>query len=353
MSGGNEGESVLYEEVLPDAFYSDPDFMRVYSLRLPMRLAHEFSRFVSDDQFTRRFPHLKRMRKAVSGERGGSDRGDSSGSQDEPAVEILIGESQDSLPTGADEYLKEHGVDKTWGELEVPRSPPLTRERFVELSRIWPLSFLKPKFSPEVLSDQTQRESDRLVRLAIRVGEHSFKSGNPPRGCVITLGGRIVAVGEDSRNSEYPWMHSVMKAVDSFSRRVSSSFSVSGGEGEAGVESRVSWDYVGEMQSKYNIPKDEILADSELKGQYLCTNGIVYLSHEPCISCSMALVHSRVSKVFYMHADEERGFLGSKHKLHCISELNHHYRVFRAKGGKSRDTMGSGSVNNRDTRANS
>lgn len=334
MSGSNESESVLYEEVLPDAFYSDPEFMRVYSLVLPMRLAHEFSRFVSDDQFTRRFPHMKRMRRVVSEERRGLGLDDSSDARDEAAVEILIGESQDCLPPGADEYLKEHGVAKAWGELQVPKTPPLTREKYVELSKVWPLSYLKPRFSPEILSDQTQRESDRLVKLAVRVGECSSASGNPPRGCVITLRGKIVAVGEDSRNSEYPWMHSVMKAVDSFSRRVSSCFAVSQADGETEAGRRASQDYVVEMQSKYNIPEDEILADSELKGQYLCTNGIVYLSHEPCISCSMALVHSRVSKVFYMYTDEERGFLGSKHKLHCVSELNHHYRVFRAKGGK-------------------
>ncbi|OII74018.1 uncharacterized protein cubi_02820 [Cryptosporidium ubiquitum] len=343
MSNENKNDSVLYEEVLPDAFYEDPDLMKIYSLKIPVKLANEFSGFINDDQFTRRFPHIKRMRKVVIKEKD-SELNNSSISLYETKVEILIGETKECLPIEANNYLRENGIDKVWDVIEVPKNPPLTRERFSQLSKIWPLSFLKPRFNPEILSDQTQRESDRLVKLACKVGEFAHTNGNPPRGCIITLKGKIVAIGEDSRNSDYPWMHSVMKAVDNFSRRANASsptLQKVTNSVESGQEGRYKEKYVQEieddqdqlilMMSKYKISEDEILPNSELKDQYLCTNGIVYLSHEPCISCSMALVHSRVSKVFYMYKDKERGFLGSNHKLHCVSELNHHYRVFKAR----------------------
>ncbi|KAJ1610299.1 hypothetical protein OIY81_2087 [Cryptosporidium canis] len=322
------------------SFYNDPEFMKMYSLKVPIKLAHEFSRFVNEDQFTRKFPHLKRMRKVVKG----GDGTDASGSSDGAEVEILIGESVDSLPAEAEAFLRESGIGEAWSEIEVPRTPPLTREKFGELSKIWPLSFLKPRFNPEMLSDQMQRESDRFVRLAVKVGEFSSTNGNPPRGCVITLKGKIVAIGEDSRHSEYPWMHSVMKAIDNFSRRVilssppvseaSSSREDDLERGNGVEEGQVGLSHVDIIRSRYHVSEDDILSDSELGGQYLCTNGIAYLSHEPCISCSMALVHSRISKVFYMYTDKDRGFLGSRHKLHCVAELNHHYRVYRANGGK-------------------
>ncbi|CUV07126.1 unnamed protein product [Cryptosporidium hominis] len=341
MSNKDENDgSVLYEEVLPDPFYDDPEFMKFYSLKLPMKLANEFSRFVNNDQFTKRFPHIKRMRKVVIKENDLELKNFSSSSEDS-RVEILIGETQECLPVEADNYLKENHIDKIWNVIEVPKNPPLTREKFSQISKIWPLSFLKPRFTPEVLSDQVQHESDKFVKLACKVGEFALSIGNPPRGCVITLKGKIVAIGEDNRNSDYPWMHSVMKAIDNFSKRVCSSSSSMPkmtnsldskiqDENQGSKNNEDHKDHLIEIQSKYSISEDQILSDSELKDQYLCTNGIAYLSHEPCISCSMALVHSRISKVFYMYKDKERGFLGSNHKLHCVSELNHHYRVFRA-----------------------
>jgi tRNA-specific adenosine deaminase 3 len=42
----------------------------------------------------------------------------------------------------------------------------------------------------------------------------------------------------------------------------------------------------------------------------------------------MALVHSRVSRVFYSIASKT-GSLGTNYKIHSHPSLNHHYRVFK------------------------
>ena len=42
----------------------------------------------------------------------------------------------------------------------------------------------------------------------------------------------------------------------------------------------------------------------------------------------MALVHSRILRVFYGSSHQE-GALGSKYKLHVQHGINHHYEVFR------------------------
>ena len=43
----------------------------------------------------------------------------------------------------------------------------------------------------------------------------------------------------------------------------------------------------------------------------------------------MALVHSRISRVFYSYPDHLAGGLGSKYKIHCHNDINHHFEVFR------------------------
>ena len=49
---------------------------------------------------------------------------------------------------------------------------------------------------------------------------------------------------------------------------------------------------------------------------------------EPNVMEAMALVHSRIKHVVYLHAVADGG-LGSMHHLHQISSLNHHFRVFQ------------------------
>lgn len=42
----------------------------------------------------------------------------------------------------------------------------------------------------------------------------------------------------------------------------------------------------------------------------------------------MALVHSRIRRVFYGCSDNVLGALGSRYKIHTQTGLNHHFQVF-------------------------
>ncbi|XP_050689854.1 uncharacterized protein LOC126982113 isoform X3 [Eriocheir sinensis] len=61
---------------------------------------------------------------------------------------------------------------------------------------------------------------------------------------------------------------------------------------------------------------------------YICTGCDVYLTHEPCMMCAMALLHSRVRRVFYLIPDPHLGALGSRTRLHTLPGINHRYEVF-------------------------
>jgi len=54
--------------------------------------------------------------------------------------------------------------------------------------------------------------------------------------------------------------------------------------------------------------------------------------------CAMALVHSRVQRVYYGSSDGE-GALGSRFKVHVQPGLNHHYMVFQGVMKEQCDTL--------------
>lgn len=67
---------------------------------------------------------------------------------------------------------------------------------------------------------------------------------------------------------------------------------------------------------------------AEKCGPYLCTGYWVFLLMEPCPLCAMALLHSRITRIFYGAANRTVGVLGSRAMLHTVPGLNHRYRVW-------------------------
>jgi tRNA-specific adenosine deaminase 3 len=66
-------------------------------------------------------------------------------------------------------------------------------------------------------------------------------------------------------------------------------------------------------------------------GSYLCTGLDVGAYGEPCVMCAMALIHSRVGRLFYIEANVEFGGIESQAQVHSNPKLNHRYRAFRVR----------------------
>lgn len=143
----------------------------------------------------------------------------------------------------------------------------------------------------------------RHLLLAQKLGAESVASGaGLAFGAVIVDpdSGEVVAAAGDARlrcNKKgwgNPLDHAVMIAIDMVAqKRLGRNIDVR-------PDSKVEvWD------GKYS--------DSEGKDEgYLCHNLQVYLSHEPCVMCSMALLHSRVGSVVFRRRMLKTGALSAE-----------------------------------------
>eukprot|EP00918_Siedleckia_nematoides_P051355 GHVU01112448.1.p3 GENE.GHVU01112448.1~~GHVU01112448.1.p3 ORF type:complete len:180 (-),score=11.89 GHVU01112448.1:1588-2127(-) len=76
-----------------------------------------------------------------------------------------------------------------------------------------------------------------------------------------------------------------------------------------------------------SAPDGEAEEEEQKDAGYLCTGYTAVLYREPCVMCSMALLHSRIAAVAYRYRNGREGGLASFSRLHLVPGLNHSFNV--------------------------
>ena len=61
--------------------------------------------------------------------------------------------------------------------------------------------------------------------------------------------------------------------------------------------------------------------------QYLLTGLTLFITHEPCLMCTMALLHSRVKAVFYLVPMPKTGGCGGVACIPSLKGVNHRFSI--------------------------
>jgi tRNA(adenine34) deaminase len=122
-----------------------------------------------------------------------------------------------------------------------------------------------------------------FMRLALEQAQHARDLGEVPVGAVVVKDGAVIAVGYNQPIGKHdPTAHAEIVALRA----------------------------AAEALGNYRLPGCEL-----------------YVTLEPCVMCSGAMMHARLAKVVYGAADPKTGAGGSVVNLFEQEQLNHHTEI--------------------------
>ena len=198
--------------------------------------------------------------------------------------------------------------------VKVPKYEPNTYDEYVHANSVWPTSFKRNHKSFQgsldevlnlefIIKDNINLALNDLNKCIVDFKWESDKCGsvivNPKSNLVVTSCYDVISYNLKVYGDKYrshPLLSPTLMCIDGVS-----------------------------LICRDEIENKAVLCDD----QYLCTGLDLYLVNEPDIMSGMALVHSRIRNVYYLHSDTKYGALGSIYKIHSMNTLNHKYKVYQ------------------------
>jgi tRNA(adenine34) deaminase len=130
---------------------------------------------------------------------------------------------------------------------------------------------------------QLVRDDTFFMSLAYNQAIDAWRQDEVPIGCVIELGGEVVAAAHNTVEGAHdPTAHAEMLALTQAAARL---------------------------------------------GNWRLAGATVYVTKEPCPMCSGAMLMSRVQRVCYAVPDPKMGCLGGATNLNDLARVNHHLEL--------------------------
>lgn len=246
---------------------------------------------------------------------------------------------------------------------EVPSETPTLKWQYDEAKTQWPCKFHHNKYLENLYNNHVFTKDETAFHLRImEICKYlAEKLGRTNVGIAIDPRSRNLVACGYNRTDLHPLMHCPMVLIDMVARSQNggawnahwnADLKANGKDDDTqaytlnGVESHVRQLIVDNCQfdgSSVCFGAEQVkdatniatlsdtptpIGDNLAKyGPYLCTGYDVYLLREPCVMCSMALVHSRARRIFF-HETTDKGAISTLTKIHTAKALNHHYEVF-------------------------
>ncbi|KAI0771165.1 hypothetical protein BD413DRAFT_551498 [Trametes elegans] len=242
----------------------------------------------------------------------------------------------------------------------VPKTAALTMTSLKLKSSLWPTIYApRKKFEPEPWSKgrvhwacEAMGEVVKMARAAAAKGELPIAAYVPvpfdEETRVATQVFEPLSARDSRQSAAHPLRHCIINLVRAVGEQRASSSSarpksplpqptpmidVPSPSPESATATPLAADQVSAALSsgRPQTPSGPSCSEVRNGAHYLLTSLTLFTTHEPCVMCSMALLHSRVKEVFYLFPMGKTGGCGSITCVPRLEGVNHRYAVNRWK----------------------
>ncbi|KAJ8608199.1 hypothetical protein MRB53_039797 [Persea americana] len=222
--------------------------------------------------------YLKRIRRTTPS--------DDKSSGDSAEMEVLLCSCETPIED-IRVQLEQNDINAVPQRTKVSKWPALSQAQYDEWSTLWPLAWRVPAQRKVEMEKKEYEECEELMASLFKEDAVISALAYDPEQK------QVIARAQDQR-AEHPLKHAILELCSSVAAL--------------------------EVVKRLERP--------DAPSQYLMTNLWIFLTHEPCMMCTMALLHSRVTRVFYAKSMPKTGGMESNYGIHWRQELNHRFSVF-------------------------
>ncbi|KAI0647731.1 hypothetical protein C8Q79DRAFT_999339 [Trametes meyenii] len=234
----------------------------------------------------------------------------------------------------------------------VPKTAALTASSLKLKSSLWPTIYApRKKFEPEPWSKGKVRWACEAMKEVVKRAQVAGRNGELPIAAYVPLPfdeetrlatqlPEPLSAHDTRASAAHPLRHCIINLVRAAGelRALSTVGSKSpaphltpivdnpppGSEPPAPLTANQVTEMLSDLPSQSSPePEPEVRNGAH----YLLTSLTLFTTHEPCVMCSMALLHSRVKEVFYLIPMEKTGGCGGITCVPRLEGVNHRYAV--------------------------